>query len=177
MTGMRESAYARGDAPFTGDELATLAGFLDFERATLLRKCEGLTDEQLRFRLPSSPLTLAGLLKHTALDEDSWFSERFAGRPELALWAGAPFDVDPDWEFHSAAGEHGDDLRTLYLAACARSRDAVSGHSADDRSALPMRTGESFALRWVFGHMIEETARHNGHADLLREAIDGATGE
>lgn len=168
----------RTDPPAQADELSTFSAFLDFQRATLLGKCEGLTDEQLRTTLAPSPLTLAGLLKHAALDEDSWFSQRFAGEPERAPWVGVDWDADPDWEFHSALDEPGEQLRALYQEACARSRAVVA--AAGDGSALsvvPLRDGGAFSLRWVLGHMIEETARHNGHADFLREAIDGVTGE
>jgi hypothetical protein len=167
----------RLDPPFVAGELPTFLGFLDYQRATLLSKCEGLSDEQLRTALPSSSLTLAGLLKHGALNEDWWFSHRFGGVPELEPWSSVDFDADPEWEFRTALDEPGDDLRALYVAACERSRTVVAGRAADELAVEPMRSGDRPTLRWIVGHMIEEVARHNGHADRLREAIDGVTGE
>jgi hypothetical protein len=167
----------RVDPPFVADELATFLGFLDFQRATLLTKCEGLTDDQLRVRLPSSSLTLAGLLKHGALNEDWWFSHRFAGVPVLEPWSAVDFDADPEWEFRTALEQPGDEVRAMYVAACERSRAVVAGRDAAELAVNPMRNGELPTLRWIVGHMIEEVARHNGHADLLREAVDGTTGE
>ncbi|MHA3704860.1 DinB family protein [Jatrophihabitans sp. YIM 134969] len=159
-------------------ELDNLVLFLDKQREVLLRKCEGLSDDQLRIRLPSSSLTLAGLLKHGALNEDWWFSHRFAGHDELPPFSEIDFDVDPEWEFRTALEDTGDDLRALYRDACDRSRAVVAAASGPDAlSALPRGDGEQSSLRWTIGHMIEETARHAGHADLLREAVDGSTGE
>ncbi len=170
----------RVDPPLQTDELTMLVAFLDYHRATLEWKVEGLTDDQVHEApLPSSALTLAGLVKHLALVEDCWFPDRFAGLGESEPWASAPFDEDPDWEFHTAVDDSVDDLLGLYRAACDRSRAVVAAAgSLDDLSVATSRgTDEHFSLRWILLHMIEETARHNGHADLLREAIDGATGE
>lgn len=168
----------RADPPFDSDELSTFSGFLDYQRLTLLTKCEGLSDEQLRVRLPSSSLTLAGLLKHGALNEDWWFTRRFSGVETVEPWSSVDFDADPEWEFRTALEQDGNDLREMYIGACDRSRAVVAaaGDTAQ-LSVMPMSSGEQFTLRWVIGHMIEEVARHNGHADLLREAIDGVTGE
>ncbi len=153
--------------------------FLDYQRATLILKVEGLSNEQLRRSTSSSSMTLAGLLKHLALVEDRWFQERFLGRDPIEPWRSAPFDSDPDWEWHSSASDDSGDLISLYEAACARSRLALSAAtSLDDESlALDSCSGTRFSLRWIMLHLIEETARHNGHADLLRESIDGSTGE
>jgi uncharacterized damage-inducible protein DinB len=170
----------RTEAPFDADERTMLCAFLDFHRATLVWKVEGLGDDELhRVPIPSSTLTLGGLVKHLALVEDSWFTQRFAGSDEPEPWASAPFDDDPDWEFHSSADDSLETLLALYRAACDRSRAVVdAAASLDQVSTAPdRRTGHLFTLRWILLHMIEETARHNGHADLLREAIDGATGE
>ena len=151
---------------------------MDYHRATLLDKTDGLTAEQLRVKLPTSELTLGGLLKHLALVEDDWIQVDFLGRPAVEPWAGAPWDDDRDWEFHSAAQDEPEALRELYRTACARSRDGVAGHDLDELSAgRSPRTDQRWSLRWVLIHLIEETARHNGHADLLREAIDGRVGE
>ena len=168
----------RTDPNVAAGERTTLDQFLDYHRATLLDKTDGLTAEQLRQRLPTSALTLGGLLKHLALVEDDWIQVDFLGRPPVEPWASAPWDDDRDWEFHSAADDEPDVLRELYEAACQRSRVGVAGHDLDELSAgRSDRTGEQWSLRWILTHLIEETARHNGHADLLREAIDGRTGE
>lgn len=162
-----------------GTEAELIRGFLDYQRATFVQKISGLDRVQLGQRISSSDLTLAGLAKHLALVEDSWFQDRFLGHGETEPWASAPFDDSPDWEFHSALDDEPKYLVELYEAACDRSRSAVNGaQSFDQLSAKADRkTGGRFNLRWIMLHLIEETARHNGHADLLREAIDGATGE
>jgi uncharacterized damage-inducible protein DinB len=168
----------RIDPPETGPELDQLTSYLDLQRATMLWKTEGLTREQLALPHPPSSLTLGGLLNHLALVEDSWFRVRFAGLPEQELWAGIDWDADPDFEFRTAAELEPEDLRRRYEEACARSRDVVAAaQSLDQLSVEPRRNGAHFDLRWMLLHLIEETARHAGHADLIREAIDGATGE
>jgi uncharacterized damage-inducible protein DinB len=169
----------RVEPELQGSEAELIRGFLDYQRATFVQKINGLDRVQFGQRIASSDLTLAGLTKHLALVEDSWFQERFLGREEPEPWASAPFDDDPDWEFHSALDDETTSLVGLYEAACDRSRSAVDGaQSFDQLSAQADRkTGERFNLRWIMLHLIEETARHNGHADLLREAVDGAAGE
>lgn len=167
----------RTDPSTIADERATLEQFLDYQRATLLLKAEGLDREQLGRRLPSSGLTLAGLLKHLAYVEDSWMQESFLGRLPAEPWASAPWQDDRDWEFHSAPDDDPGYLRTLYEAACARSRAVAAAAGLDDLSVELSRSGERYSLRWILVHLIEETARHNGHADLLRESIDGVVGE
>jgi uncharacterized damage-inducible protein DinB len=168
----------RTDPPESGPELVQLTSFLDFQRETMLLKTEGLTAGQLAQRLPSSSLTLGGLLNHLALVEDSWFRVRFAGLPEDELWAGVDWDADPDWEFRTAADLEPDELQRRYREACARSREVVDrAGSLDQLSVERRRNGARFELRWVMLHLIEETARHAGHADLIREAIDGTVGE
>jgi hypothetical protein len=103
---------------------------------------------------------------------------RFSGEPEHERWAGIDWDADPDYEFRTAADVEPDELRRRYEDACARSRKIVAAaESMDQLSAQPRGNGRHFDLRWVMLHLIEETARHVGHADLLRESIDGVTGE
>lgn len=167
----------RSDPATTADERTTLTQFLDYQRATLLLKAEDLDRDQLNRHLPTSSLTLAGLLKHLAFVEDSWIQDVFLGRPLPEPWASAPFDSDEDWEFHSAAQDDPAALRELYEASCARTRAGIEGISLDALSVGPSRSGQQFSLRWILVHLIEETARHCGHADLLREAIDGVVGE
>jgi uncharacterized damage-inducible protein DinB len=160
-----------------GSELDLLGQYLDYQRETVLLKADGLSGEQLARTLPPSKLTLGGLLYHLALVEESWMESRFLGLPERE-WAEVDWEADPDWEFQTAAGIQPDELRQRYQEACARSRQVVSNASSlDQPSVQPLRDGNHFSLRWVLLHLIEETARHAGHADLLREAIDGTVGE
>ncbi|MDQ6640873.1 MAG: DinB family protein [Actinomycetota bacterium] len=167
----------RTDPPYAGTESEQLFGFLDYHRATLLMKCDGLDAEQLNRTLAPSAMTLGGMLKHLALVEASWFSDRFAGNDEAEPWASVDWKADWDWDWHSAADDTPEELRALLEENVARSREAVVGADLDAMSARPTRRGEHFSLRWIVLHMIEEYARHNGHADLLRESIDGVTGE
>lgn len=170
----------RADPPPQADEFTSLTAFLDFQRATVLLKVEGLGCDQLGWAaVPTTTLTLAGLVKHLALVEDSWLQETFLGRPLPQPWASAPFDADPDWEFSSAVGDDPKELVGLYLAAIRRSRDAVAAAGSLDQLSVHVgrREGRTFSLRWILLHLVEETARHAGHADLLREAVDGRTGE
>jgi hypothetical protein len=103
---------------------------------------------------------------------------RFAGLPRREPWSGVDWDVDPDWEFRTGATLDPDEVRDRYREACARSNAVVAAAAGPEQlSAQPSRSGQSFSLRWVLLHLIEETARHAGHADLLREAIDGEVGE
>jgi uncharacterized damage-inducible protein DinB len=169
----------RKDPELHAGERDALAQYLDFHRETILLKAEGLDKDQLAQKIPTSALTLAGLLYHLALSEESWMEMRFAGLPRRAPWTDVDWDADPDWEFRTAATLDPDEVRQRYRDACARSRAiAAAADSLDQESAVSL--GEDaghFTLRWVTLHLIEETARHVGHADLLREAIDGSTGE
>ena len=170
----------RTDPPQSGSELAILRGFLDFHRRTLLIKTDGLSAEQLRRTLGPSSMTLGGMLKHLAFVEDNWFSVVLQGRPAAEPWASVDWASDRDWEWTSAAADTPDQLRALLVEAVARSESVVD-ELGDDLERLSVRTdrhtGEPFSLRWILVHLIEEYARHNGHADLIRESIDGATGE
>jgi uncharacterized damage-inducible protein DinB len=175
---MREGGLVeRRDPEPAAGERSTFEQFLDYQRATLLHKTKGLNAGQMNRRLPTSALTLSGLLKHLALVEDDWIQVRFLGLPELEPWASAPWDEDRDWEFHTAEQDSPDELRAIYQAACDRSRSGVAGIGLDALSAGTNRAGQQLSLRWVLMHLVEETARHNGHADLLREAVDGTVGE
>ena len=170
----------RRDPDLVADELTMLTQYLDYHRATLVQKASGLTREQLATRVGASSLTLPGLVKHAALDEDHWFGVVLLGRPPSEPWASAPWDDDPDWEFRTALDDDPADLLALYEETCARSRAHVAEAAAgglDTLSAPHPRRDKRFSLRWILLHMLEESARHNGHADLLREAADGTTGE
>jgi hypothetical protein len=123
----------------------------------------------------ASASSIAGLVKHLALVEDDWFTSEFAGEPELEPWASVDWDADRDWEFHTAVNEPIADVLAMYQAACDRSRAIVVGRDLDEIGANTSR--RQFTLRFVYLHMIEETARHLGHLDVLRELLDGTTGE
>jgi hypothetical protein len=173
----------RIDPDYDADEYAMLTGYLDYHRATLVTKAEGLDRAAMGKRLPPSELTLAGLVKHLAAVEDNWFGVVLAGRPRADFYADVDWDADPDWEFRTGPDDDPDELLALYTASCARSREIVAevaadrGLDAESVGTSRRLPGEHFTLRWILMHMIEETARHNGHADLLRENVDGQTGE
>lgn len=181
MAEVSTDEHGRPWPPRLSDEVATLLGFLDYQRATLAWKCDGLTDEQLRVALAPSPITLGGLLKHVAYIEDDWFTEVVGGEPTPEPWASVNRLKDPDWEFSSAAGDTGQELRALWAERVARSRAVVDralrAGGDDPLGAAHTAWLGRVSLRWVILHMIEEYARHNGQADLIRESIDGATGE
>ncbi|TDC84439.1 DinB family protein [Micromonospora sp. KC606] len=155
----------------TGDERAVLEAFLDFHRAVVLRKVRGLTDAAAAHRLVPSATTLAGLVKHLAIIERYWFQ---------VLLDPAPGDRFPTAEEDAAAsfalaeGETLASLVTAYETQCARSRE-LAGRFPLDHVVPQPQLGE-VSLRWILVHMIEETARHAGHADILRELTDGETG-
>lgn len=161
----------------TADERTSLLGYLNYQRASLLAKTDGLSQAQLGRTLAPSNLTLAGLLKHLWLVEDDWIKTRFLGLSEPEPWASADDGDDPDWEFHSAVDDDPDWLRASYQNACSTNDELISSHSLDDIGVATLRNGDDWSLRWVLLHLIEETARHVGHADLLRESIDGVVGE
>ncbi len=168
----------RVDPPGDGDEATQLYGFLDYHRETLFMKAAGLDQQQLARRHPPSSLTLAGLLKHMALVEDNWFSVMLHGNDDAEPWRGIDWEKDPDWEFRTATTDDPDELRAMLGDAITRSRGLVAGLSLDTLSKRRRMYGnELVSLRWILLHMIEEYARHNGHADLLREAVDGSVGE
>jgi uncharacterized damage-inducible protein DinB len=168
----------RRDPEPEGPELTLMVEYLDFQRETVLAKTEALTQAQLVQTHPPSALTLAGLLYHLSLVEEDWMEVRFAGLPEREPWASVDWEADPNWEFRTAEGLDPQQLRDRYQQACERSRHIVATASGPDQlSALTLRDDRHFSLRWVLLHLIEETARHAGHADILREVVDGTVGE
>ena len=179
MTDLDEQG--RPEPPLAGDETATILGFLEYQRATLAWKCAGLDAAGLRATVGASSVTLGGLLKHLAYDEDDWFSRWLHGRDKAPPWDTVDWKADPDWEWHSAAQDSPEQLFALWQGAVARSRSLVAEALADGGlERLARRTwpdGRAPSLRWILVHMIEEYARHNGHADLIRESVDGLTGE
>jgi hypothetical protein len=164
----------RAEPSFLLDERAMLDGWLDYHRATLLVKCEGLTHDQLRQRsVPPSSLSLLGLVRHMTEVERWWFAAAIAGERHEFIYC---TDDRPDGDFDDVDTADVDADLAAFDAECAHSRAIARSRRLDDRGAHPRRR-EPVALRWVMTHMIEEYARHNGHADLLREQIDGATGD
>lgn len=173
--------HGRLNPPVDADETGTLISFLEFHRATLAWKCAGLDATDLRVTVAASTMTLGGLLKHLALVEDQWFSWILAGQQPSAPWDNVDWDADEDWDWHSAPGDSPEYLRTLFSDAVDRSRkllrDALEQDGPGQLAKKPRRDGRTPSVRWILCHMIEEYARHNGHADLIREYIDGQTGE
>jgi uncharacterized damage-inducible protein DinB len=165
----------REDPPYALDEESMLNAWLEYHRATLAIKCEGLTDEQLRLRsVPPSTLSLLGLVRHMADVERNWFRRVFEGEDAPPLHY-TPEDRDGEFD-----GVDDADVGAAFAAwneECAHARHVVASASALDTVGKGRRRGEEVTLRWIMVHMIEEYARHNGHADLLRERIDGATGD
>lgn len=168
-----ESAF-RTDPPDNGSERELLQGFLEFHRGTLLWKCAGLTGEQLvKASTEPSTMTLLGLVRHLTEVERYWFQICLAGLPvKPELWT----DEHPDGDFDLVdAAQATKDLAKL-RAQMAISDDLARDFDLDFTFRRPKRDGE-WSLRWLYIHMVEEYARHNGHADLIRERVDGVTGE
>jgi len=165
----------RAEPPQVADERAALQGWLDYHRATLLTKCAGLTGDQLATRaVPPSSLSLLGLVRHMA-DVERWWFRRYIGHAELGdlYWS----EVE-DVEFDQVEGPKAEADLAAYAAECAAADEAIGGLSLDQTFAHPDPARDYLVdLRWIYLHMIEEYARHNGHADLLRELIDGVTGD
>ncbi len=179
MTSVDE--HGRPEPPQAAGELETLRGFLDFQRATLEWKCAGLDAAGLTATVGVSTMTPAGLLKHLSFVEDYWFTYRLHGRAPAEPWASVDWAADGDWDWHSAAADSSEQLWDLWRSALARARaaveEALAGEGLDMLCRTPWPDGGAPSLRWVLVHMIEEYARHNGHADLLRESVDGQVGE
>jgi hypothetical protein len=169
------------EPPLAGDEADTLLGSLERQRATFAWKCSGVDASGMRATVGASVLTLGGLLKHLALVEDEYFTRRLHKRPLGAPWSEVDWEANPDWPWESAAHDSPDQLLTLWLDAVNRSRESVTeALSADSVGQLARFTfpdGRAPSLRRILVDLIEEYARHTGHADLLREAIDGRVGE
>jgi len=169
----------RRQPPVDGSEAETLRGFLDFHRDTLRWKCSGLGEEELRRSLPPTDLTLAGLVLHLTMVEAGWFNLTFAGGVSRPGWLAIADADDPDWSWRHAHEFGADQLWQWYDEAVAVS-DRVVADALATEAGLATRAvdpADPVTLRWLLGHMIEEYARHNGHADLLRQAIDGQVGE
>jgi uncharacterized damage-inducible protein DinB len=157
--------------PLVAQEREMLEAWLDFQRDTLALKCDGLTGDQLRERaVPPSSLSLLGLVRHMAEGERQWF-KMVLGREQIPYHYYT--DDDPEAEFDVDGADVVEAFET-WRAECADAREQAAAASSLD--ATGSQDGKEFSLRWIMVHMIEEYARHNGHADLLRERIDGAVG-
>ncbi|MEV8624660.1 DinB family protein [Streptomyces sp. NPDC051079] len=163
----------RTQPPTSADERSTLTTMLDFQRDTLAMKCEGLTAEQLRDRaVGPSALSLLGLVRHAAEVERGWFRNVINGESSHSPWTPAG---STDWADFDVDDADVDEAFAVWREECRRARAIVD--AADSLDVTGHIDEEAFSLRYVLVHMIEEYARHNGHADLLRERIDGVTGE
>lgn len=160
--------------PAAWDERSTLNAMLDYARATVRAKCEGISDEKARQApLPTSPLmTISGLVSHVRWVEYSWFEVVFLGHKDQGPWT----EEDPDREMRIALDVPLAQLLDDYDAQSEHYRRLVAGLDLDCRSQQTMSNGQTVTLRFVLLHLIEETARHNGHLDILREMADGVTG-
>ena len=165
----------RTDTPEQWDERSVLTAMLDYARATVRVKSEGLDESLARAApLPTSPImTVSGLVSHVRWVEHSWLEHRFLGGPDLGPWT----DDEPDREFTLATEVPLAQLLDEYDEQSERMRALVAAHPLDALSALPLSDGRAPALRWVLMHLVEETSRHNGHLDVLRELADGTTGD
>jgi hypothetical protein len=167
------AAPDRPHIPFSGDERTQLAAWLEFYRITLLRKCDGLTPAQLKERpVTTSLLSLLGMIRHLTFVEQAWFESTFAGRDVVEYYK---TEGDRDTDFKDLDEPAAEEVIDLFLRTIDTSRELSDGHGLDEMAKRPRR-GREVDLRWIYIHMIEEYARHCGHADLLRELIDGGTG-
>ncbi|WTG92693.1 DinB family protein [Kitasatospora sp. NBC_01560] len=170
------AAALRTDPPLAADETTMLTAWLDFHRATLAHKCEGLNAAQLRLRsVPPSSLSLLGLVRHMAEVERFWFRAILVGEdtgPDGLYWS----KEHPDGDFDLVDTADAEADFAVWQGEIAAARRACAGLSPDTVGKRDRR-GEPVTLRWILMHMVEEYARHNGHADLLRELVDGTTGE
>jgi uncharacterized damage-inducible protein DinB len=173
--------HGRPEPPAAAGEIPTILGFLDYQRATFAWKCTGLDSAGLQATVGVSSMTLGGMLKHMALVEGSWFSRSLHGRDRRPPWDAVDWTAEPDWDWHSAVDDSPEELVALWRDAVETSRslvaDALAVGGLDQLAKRAWPDGRSPSLRWILVHMIEEYARHNGHADLIRESVDGATGE
>ncbi len=164
-------AFTRTKPPRVGPEKEMTTAFLDYHRTTLLLKIQDLSDEAARQTVPPSSMSLMGLIKHLAYVERWWFHWVFAGDEVEFPWT----EADPDAEWRVAEADTLASVAAFYQTECDRSRQIVTAAKLDDLAQRPP-DDEPLTLRNILLHMLEETARHNGHADILRESIDGVTG-
>lgn len=162
--------------PYAGTERETLVGYLDYYRAILIDKASGLTKDQANQTLGPSKLTVINLVHHMAIVEHWWFHVFFSGGEVLEPWAPI-WDDDPDWEFDHSDEFEPEAIIGRYLVEIDRANAIISSTASLEDLSVKDRKGEHRSLRWILAHLLEEIARHAGHADLIRESIDGATGD
>jgi hypothetical protein len=166
----------RTETPRRAGERETLEGFLDFYRETILWKVAGMSDDDLRRIIVPSGWSPLGMVKHLAYVERAWFRDRLAGEEPLPVpWT----EEDPDADFRVEPGESTEEIIGFYRGQCEQSRTFASKESLDDLAKewpADRPPEKRPSLRWIYVHMIEETARHAGHLDVARELIDGSTG-
>jgi uncharacterized damage-inducible protein DinB len=162
----------RTDVPKTGGERELLRAYLDFHRETLAFKCAGLSDDDLRRRPTASALSLLGIVRHMAEVERSWFRRVFDGQDVPLVWS-------PEGDFqaaYDAADAAPEEAFARWQAEILIGRDIEAAAPSLDVTGVDRRSGDEYSLRRILNHLVQEYARHNGHADLLRESLDGATG-
>jgi hypothetical protein len=178
---MSHQVYPPWEPPFAGTETEHLLGSLERLRATFRWKADGLDAEELRTPLSSSSLTVGGLLKHLAAQEDYASSVKVAGGEMPPVWADNGWEGDNDWEFSSAARQSPEELYAAYEAAVDRSRGiiraAIDDRGLDGESGVTLDDGTKASVRRILFDLLEEYGRHTGHLDLVREAVDGRVGE
>jgi hypothetical protein len=169
------------EPPRAGSEIDTLLGSLERGRRLIAWKCGNLDQAGLQATLKPSTLTLGGLLKHLALVEDDQFSVKLYGRDLHPPFDAVDWDADPNWEWRTAADDSPEQLMSLWQDAVTRSRalaaEALADGGLDRLAHVTWPDGSAPSLRRLLADMIEEYARHAGHADLIRESVDGLVGE
>ncbi|MGW0229959.1 DinB family protein [Actinopolymorpha singaporensis] len=165
----------RTDVPATFDERSTLLTMLDYTRKTAIAKCEGLSDaDAARAPLPTSPMmTVSGLISHLRWVEYSWIQVRLLGHEDEGPWT----EEDPDREFHYRLTMPLAEVIADYEQLAREHDTQIAGWDLDMVAAHPLRDGREINLRWILHHLVEENARHNGHIDIIREIVDGTTGD
>lgn len=163
----------RIDPPYRGGEKETLLGFLNFLRQTVVLKCQGLSEEQMRSTPTASSMTLLGMLKHLTIVERYWFRGVFLDEDVDLPWS----EEDPDGDWRHDNEDSGATAIADYVAEYTKSNEIVTSHNLDELAKWAKSDDERVNLRYIMVHLIEETGRHCGHADIIRESIDGVTGE
>ena len=163
----------RTQPPYRGTEKETLLGFLQFMRETVVLKCSGLNEQQMRTTSTVSSMTLLGMVKHLTIVERYWFRGVFLDADVELPWS----EEDPDGDWRTNDEDTAEAALAEYVAECAKSDQVVNNHDLDELAKWAISDEERRSLRWIITHLIEETSRHCGHADILRESIDGVTGE
>ena len=177
---MTDADRARMETPPQAGELEMLTAFLARQRELLAWKCGGVDPDGLQLKVAASAMTMGGLLKHMALVENYWFVQWMLDERPGTPWEDVDWKADRDWDWTSAADDSPEELFALWRAAVARS-DQIAAQAADGLDTVARKSPpdgwQAPTLRWVLLHLIEEYARHVGHADLMREAYDGEVGE